>query len=89
LNTDDVIGKLTAYVAVGESLPDPAPTWGGIGVVRIKNLQNLLRYICEKNFEHHVSVSLSSVGKGVVEALQHYLGWEVYAHEIGNGAVKS
>ena len=57
--------------------------------MRIKNLQNLLRYICEKNFEHHVSVSLSSVGKGVVEALQHYLGWEVYAHEIGNGAVKS
>jgi L-fucose isomerase-like protein len=88
LNTDDVIGKLTAYVAVGESLPDPAPTWGGIGVVRIPNLQNLLRYICEKNFEHHVSVSLSSVGKGMVEALQHYLGWEVYAHEMNGSAAK-
>jgi len=83
LNTDDVIGKLTAYVAQGESLADPAPTWGGIGVVRIPNLQSLLRYICEKNFEHHVSVSLSSVGSGLVEALQKYLGWSVYAHEIG------
>ena len=83
LNTDDVIGKLTAYVTVGESLPDPAPTWGGIGVVHIRKLQGLLRYICEKNFEHHVSISLSSVGPGLVEALRKYLGWEVYAHEIG------
>jgi L-fucose isomerase-like protein len=83
LNTDDVTGQLTAYAAVGESLADAAPTWGGIGVVRIPKLQELLRYICEKNFEHHVSVSLSSVGPGVVEALRHYLGWQVYAHEIG------
>jgi L-fucose isomerase-like protein len=88
LNTDDVAGKLTAYVAVGESLPDPAPTWGGIGVVRIPKLQNLLRYVCEKNFEHHVSVSLSSIGPGLAEALQHYLGWSVYAHEIGPAAAK-
>jgi L-fucose isomerase-like protein len=83
LNTDDVTGQLTAYVAVGESIPDPAPTWGGIGVVRIPQMQQLLRYICEQNFEHHVSVNLSSVGASVVEALRHYLGWNVYAHEIG------
>ena len=88
LNTDDVVGKLTAYAAEGESLPDPAPTWGGIGVVRIPRLQELLRYICEKNFEHHVSVNLSSVGPGLVEALKKYLGWEVYAHAIGSGAAR-
>lgn len=82
LNTDDVAGKLTAYAAEGESLPDAAPTWGGIGVVRIPRLQELLRYICENNFEHHVSVSLSRVGPGLVEALKKYLGWEVYAHAM-------
>ena len=88
LNTDDVVGKLTAYATEGESVADAAPTWGGIGVVRIPKLEGLLRYICEKNFEHHVSVNLSSTGRGVVEALRHYLGWEVYAHELGNGASK-
>jgi L-fucose isomerase-like protein len=82
LSTDDVTGQLTAYAAEGESLPDPAPTWGGIGVVQVANLQALLQHICEKGFEHHVSVNLSSVGVSVVEALQHYLGWNVYAHEI-------
>jgi len=88
LNTDDVTGTLTAYAAAGESIPDPAPTWGGIGVVHIPRLQDLLRYICEQNFEHHVSVSLSSVAPGVVEALRHYLGWQVYAHEIGSVAAR-
>jgi L-fucose isomerase-like protein len=82
LSTDDVAGKLTAYVTEGESLPDAAPTWGGIGVVQIPKLQTLLRYVCENNFEHHVCVNLSSVGAGVAEALQKYLGWEVYAHEL-------
>jgi L-fucose isomerase-like protein len=88
LNTDDVTGRLTAYAAMGESLPDTAPTWGGIGVVRIPKLQNLLRTICEQNFEHHVSVSLSSVGPGVVEALGKYLGWSVYAHEMSATAIQ-
>ena len=83
VSTDDMTGQLTAYATEGESVPDPAPTWGGIGVVQIPRLQQLLRYICEQNFEHHVSVNLSSVGTSVVEALRHYLGWNVFAHEIG------
>jgi L-fucose isomerase-like protein len=82
MSTDDVTGKLGAYVAEGESIGDPAPTWGGIGVVHVPQLQDLLRCVCEHNFEHHVSVSLSSVGPSVVEALHRYLGWEVYAHHI-------
>jgi L-fucose isomerase-like protein len=82
ISTDDVTGKLTAYAAEGESVADPAPTWGGIGVVRVPQLQDLLRYVCENNFEHHVSVSLSSVGPSLVEALHKYLGWEVYAHHV-------
>lgn len=82
LSTDDVAGKLTAYVAQGDSLKDPAPTWGGIGVVQIPQLQDLLRYVCENNFEHHVCINLSATGAGITEALQRYLGWEVYAHQV-------
>ena len=88
LSTNDVTGQLTAYAAEGESIADPAPTWGGIGVVQVPKLQELLHYICEKGFEHHVSVNLSSVGGGIVEALQKYLGWNVYAHEIRGVAAK-
>ncbi len=36
-------------------------TFGGAGVVRIRNLQGLLRYICESGFEHHVAANLSQV----------------------------
>jgi L-fucose isomerase-like protein len=80
MSTDDVVGKLTAYVTEGISTEDPATTWGGIGVVEVPHLQELLRYICEHNFEHHVSVNLSSVAKSVAEALSKYLGWEVHHH---------
>jgi L-fucose isomerase-like protein len=80
MSTDDVAGKLSGYVAEGISTTDPAATWGGIGVVQLPHMQELLRYICEHNFEHHVSVSLSSVASSVTEALNKYLGWEIYRH---------
>jgi L-fucose isomerase-like protein len=85
-STDDVDGKLSAYVAEGELTTDPAQTWGGIGVVRVPRLQELLRYICEHNFEHHVSVSLAAVGGSIADALKGYLGWQVFPHNIGAGA---
>jgi L-fucose isomerase-like protein len=83
LSTDDVAGKLTGYVAEGLSTKDPAATWGGIGVVQISQMQELLRYICEHNFEHHVSVNLSSVSGSVVDALSKYLGWSMHLHGSG------
>jgi L-fucose isomerase-like protein len=86
MSTDDVNGKLTAYVTEGESTSDPATTWGGVGVVRVPRLQQLLRYICENNFEHHVSINLSAVGGSALDALKGYLGWHVYGHEIGIGS---
>jgi L-fucose isomerase-like protein len=85
MSTDDIKGALSAYVAEGESTNDPAATWGGIGVARVPHLQKLLRYICENNFEHHVSINLSSVGGSVVDALKRYLGWKIYAHNIDTG----
>jgi L-fucose isomerase-like protein len=86
MSTDDQNGKLTAYVAQGRTTQDPAHTWGGLGVVQIPKLERLLRFICEENFEHHVSINLSAVGPAITDALQGYLGWEVYAHELATSA---
>ena len=41
---------------------DPLETFGGAGVVEIPQLQELLRFICERGFEHHVAANLSPVG---------------------------
>ena len=45
------------------------------------NLQKLLRYICERGFEHHVAANMSSVASAVREATSRYLGWNVHYHE--------
>ena len=80
VSTDDAAGKIRAYLGEGELTNDPLKTFGGYGVVRIPNLQKLLRYICENSFEHHVAVNPTCIAAGVKEALVKYLGWDVYLH---------
>jgi L-fucose isomerase-like protein len=48
--------------------------------VRIPRLQELLRYICENGFEHHVAANLAPVSAAVHEAATRYLGWGVRKH---------
>ena len=80
VSTDDRRGKLACYVGEGRFTEDAMQTFGGFGVVEIRNLQGLLRYICENGFEHHVAANLSTVADAVAEAGRRYLGWEVYRH---------
>ena len=80
VSTDDYIGAVRAYVGEGELTNDPMSTFGGYGVVRINNMQSLLRHICENGFEHHVAINLSNVSNAVEEALSKYMDWEVYHH---------
>ena len=80
LATRDPEGKIAAYVGEGEFTRDPITTFGGYGVARIPRLQDLLRHICERGFEHHVATNLSSVAGVLHEAFHRYLGWEVYHH---------
>jgi L-fucose isomerase-like protein len=80
VSTDDLNGKILAYLGEGELTNDPLKTFGGYGVVKIPNLQKLLAYICENGFEHHVAINLSQTAAAVNEALSKYLGWEVYYH---------
>ncbi len=65
----------------GEFTNDSLQTFGGAGVVRIPEMQKLLRFICENGFEHHVAANLSSVAAVVHEATTNYLGWDVYWHK--------
>jgi L-fucose isomerase-like protein len=85
-STDDTSGKMRGYVGEGRFTDDPLNTFGGAGVVEIPNLQNLLHYICEQGFEHHVAANLSSVAAPVHEAAVRYLGWDMHWHGCDSGA---
>lgn len=81
VSTDDLAGKMTAYVGEGKFTQDPIDTFGGFGVVEIPKFQDLLQFICDNGFEHHVAINLSKVSGAIYEALTKYLGWEVYHHK--------
>jgi L-fucose isomerase-like protein len=79
-STDDAEGIVRGYTGEGAFTNDPLNTFGGAGVVEIPGLQNLLRYICENGFEHHVAANFSLVADSVHEAASRYLGWQMYRH---------
>jgi L-fucose isomerase-like protein len=80
-STDDLKGKIRGYVGDGRFTEDPLDTFGGAGVVEIPRMQELLRYICENGFEHHVAANLSTTSAIVHEATTKYLGWDVHWHK--------
>jgi L-fucose isomerase-like protein len=79
-STDDFAGKITGYVGEGRFTDDPLNTFGGAGVVEIPKMQDLLRYICENGFEHHVAANFATVAAPVEEAASKYLGWSMHRH---------
>ena len=82
-STDDLSGKIRGYVGEGRFTDDSLETFGGAGVVEIPGLQQLLRYICNNGFEHHVAANLSSVADVLHEATTRYFGWDVLRHRAG------
>jgi L-fucose isomerase-like protein len=79
-STDDLTGRIRGYVGDGRFTNDPLKTFGGAGVVEIPRLQELLRYICDQGFEHHVAGNFSTVADVLHEATTRYLGWDVLWH---------
>src|ERR1700680_1939640 len=79
-STDDTAGRMRGYVGEGRFTNDPLKTFGGAGVVEIPHMQRLLRFICERGFEHHVAANLSTVASAVEEVATRYLGWDVCYH---------
>jgi L-fucose isomerase-like protein len=85
-STNDTAGEMRGYVGEGRFTDDALHTFGGAGVVEIPHLQHLLRFICERGFEHHVAANLSTVASAVYEATTRYLGWNMHYHGRENGA---
>ena len=79
-STDDENGVIRGYVGEGRFTDDPLETFGGAGVVEIPRMQKLLRYICEKGFEHHVAANLATVAGIVHEVATNYMRWDTYWH---------
>ena len=80
VSTDDLNGRLRAYVGEGSITDDRPQSFGGYGVVKIPRLQHLLQFVCKNGYEHHVAVNRSHWGPAIAEALANYKGWEVYHH---------
>jgi L-fucose isomerase-like protein len=80
-STNDRKGTICGYTGEGQFTDDPLKTFGGAGVVQIQHMQDLLRYICENGFEHHVAANFATVADMVQEATTKYLGWDVKRHE--------
>jgi L-fucose isomerase-like protein len=79
-STDDTAGVMRGYVGEGAFTSDELNTFGGVGVVEIPHLQQLLHYICENGFEHHVAANFSTVAAATHEATTRYLGWQMHWH---------
>jgi L-fucose isomerase-like protein len=82
ISTDDLNGKIVAYVGEGELTSDPLTTFGGYGVFHIPELQKLLHHICENGYEHHTAMNMSLTADAIHEAFSKYLGWETYHHGV-------
>jgi L-fucose isomerase-like protein len=80
VSTDDLTGRLQAYVGEGEFTDDPLNTFGTRAVVKVAGLPRLMHVVCQNGFEHHAAMNRSHTAPAVADALGRYLGWEVYHH---------
>lgn len=80
ISTDDLNGSVKAYLGEGMFTDDPYDMDGGVAVCEVNNLQDLMNYLCKNGFEHHVAMGRDHVADILEEAVQSYLGWELYRH---------
>ena len=81
ISTDDPKGKIKAYLGKGEITDEPYGMDGCIAVTKVDNLQKLMKHICHNGFEHHVALVRTDVVEIVQDAIENYLGWDLYVHE--------
>lgn len=81
ISTDDTLGCIKSYLGKGRITNDPYGMDGCIAVTEVDNLQKLMKHICKNGFEHHVAMCRSDVVDIVAEAVNNYLGWDLYVHE--------
>ena len=81
ISTDDPKGCIKAYLGKGQITNEPYGMDGCIAVTQVDNLQQLMKYICKNGFEHHVAMCRTDVVEILDEAINTYLGWNLYVHE--------
>lgn len=81
ISTDDNMGCIKAYAGEGMITNDPYGMDGCIAVTQVDNLQKLMKFICKNGFEHHVALVRGNVAGILQEAIDSYLGWDLYVHE--------
>lgn len=81
ISTDDTKGVIKAYLGTGEITDDLYGMDGCIAVTKVDNLQILMKHICKNGFEHHVAMVRNDVKDILNEAIEGYLGWNLYVHE--------
>jgi len=78
--TDDTAGVVRGYIGQGTTTDDKLETFGHRAVAHVPRLQDLLHYVCNNGFEHHVAVNGSHTADVIAEACGKYLGWAMYQH---------
>lgn len=80
VSTDDTDGCIATYVGEGQFTDDALKTFGNRAVVHVPGLQELMRMICRRGFEHHAAMNGSHSAAILAEAWGNYLGWDVHVH---------
>lgn len=72
-------GKVKTYLGQGQITADPIPDnfFGVAGVAEIRHLQDVLLHVGVHGHRHHVSITPGNVQAPLVEALGHYLNFDV------------
>ena len=80
ISTDDNLGKIKCYFGEGDLTDDPLNTFGTRAVAKVPNLQELMRYVCNNGYEHHVVMNASKTKDILHDSCSNYLGWDVKIH---------
>jgi hypothetical protein len=54
---------------------------GGIAVCKILKLRELMAYLCQEGFEHHVAMVRTYSADVLSEAIEKYMKWDLYYHK--------
>lgn len=81
VSSDDTAGTLKAYLGQGDFTDDPYGMDGGIAVCAVPRLRQLMGFVTQNGFEHHVAMVRGHHADVLNEALTRYLRWPFYDHD--------
>ena len=81
VTTDDKNGKIKAVLGEGKMIDGEVKTYSPYAICQIEHMEKLLDYICKNGFEHHFTLVAGHVKDIIKEALEVYMGWDVFVHE--------